>query len=95
MYVFAVIEHGSRRIRVPGAVPDPRPVRQVPAADSAPIKVGLAAQVPGGLNPDTWVEVTGTYTEKSTKDVINDGIIPYLNVIDLRPVHAPGKQYES
>jgi uncharacterized membrane protein YcgQ (UPF0703/DUF1980 family) len=55
----------------------------------------LAAQVPGGLKPATWVEVTGTYTEKSTKDVINDGIIPYLNVIDLRPVHAPGKQYES
>jgi len=65
------------------------------AADASPVKVGLAGQVPAGLTPDTWLEVTGRYTPRSGKDEINGGIIPYLEVTQARPVPAPAAQYES
>nr|WP_205861625.1 TIGR03943 family protein [Planosporangium flavigriseum] len=65
------------------------------AADARPIKVGLAGQVPADLKPDTWLEVTGRYTEKKVKDEINGETIPYLEVVDLQRVAAPNEQYES
>jgi uncharacterized repeat protein (TIGR03943 family) len=65
------------------------------AADARPVKVGLAGQVPTDLKSDTWIEVTGRYTQKSVKDDINGETIPYLDVVDFQRVAAPNEQYES
>jgi uncharacterized repeat protein (TIGR03943 family) len=65
------------------------------AADAQPVKVGLTGQVPPGLRPDTWLDVTGIYTGKQTRDDVNDGIIPYIEVVQAIRVSAPRDQYES
>ncbi|MCW2640343.1 MAG: hypothetical protein JWP76_2649 [Dactylosporangium sp.] len=65
------------------------------AADARPVKVGLAGQVPTDLKSDTWIEVTGRYTQKSVKDDINGETIPYLDVVDFQRVATPNEQYES
>jgi putative membrane protein len=65
------------------------------AADAQPVKVALSGQIPPVLQPDTWYEVTGTYTNKQTKDPVNDGVIPFINVSQTRPVPAPDDPYES
>jgi uncharacterized membrane protein YcgQ (UPF0703/DUF1980 family) len=65
------------------------------AADARPVKVGLTGDVPTGLKPDTWLDVTGTYTRKSVKDAINGETIPYLDVSDYQQIPAPNEQYES
>jgi uncharacterized repeat protein (TIGR03943 family) len=65
------------------------------AADARPVKVGLTGKLPAGLKPDSWLEVVGRYTSKSTKDTVNGGVIPYLEVTDARPIAAPTEQYES
>jgi uncharacterized membrane protein YcgQ (UPF0703/DUF1980 family) len=65
------------------------------AADARPVKVGLTGQVPAGLKPDTWLDVTGRYTDRSAKDGINGEAIPYLDVIDAKQVAVPNEQYES
>ncbi len=65
------------------------------AADAQPVKVGLTGQVPPVLQPDTWLEITGTYTGKQTTDPINNGAIPYIDVQRARPVPAPSDPYES
>ncbi|MGW3248572.1 TIGR03943 family putative permease subunit [Streptomyces sp. NPDC001070] len=65
------------------------------AADARPVKIGLTGQVPPVLQPDTWLEVTGTYTPRRAKDPVNDGPIPFLDVSRARPVHAPADPYES
>ena len=65
------------------------------AADARPVKIGLSGAVPTGLAADSWIEVTGRYTAKSTKDSVNDGVIPYLDVEELTQVPAPTNQYEE
>jgi putative membrane protein len=65
------------------------------AADAQPIKVGLAGPVPTGLKPDTWLQVTGTYTAHVAKDDINGGPIPSLQVVEVHQVEAPQQQYEN
>lgn len=65
------------------------------AADARPIKIGLAGTVPAGLAADSWLEVTGTYTDRTVKDVVNDGVIPYLDVTESNPIPAPHNQYEE
>ena len=66
------------------------------AADARPIKIGLdGAAVPSGLAADTWLEVLGRYTPRSTKDSVNDGVIPYLEVAEVRQVAAPANQYDE
>jgi putative membrane protein len=65
------------------------------AADAQPVKIGLTGQIPPVLQPDTWLEVTGTYTDKQTKDPVNDGIIPFITVTRAKPVPAPADPYES
>jgi uncharacterized repeat protein (TIGR03943 family) len=65
------------------------------AADAQPVKIGLTGQVPPVLQPDAWLEVTGTYTGKQTRDPVNDGPIPYIDISQARPVPAPDEQYES
>jgi uncharacterized repeat protein (TIGR03943 family) len=65
------------------------------AADARPVKVGLTGRVPDGLKPDAWVEVIGRYTNKSTKDTVNGGVIPFVDVAEVRQIAAPPEQYES
>jgi uncharacterized repeat protein (TIGR03943 family) len=72
-----------------------RMVRNCCAADAQPVKVGLAGQLPPILQPDTWYEITGAYTEQRAADPINNGVIPYITVAQARPVPAPDDQYDS
>ncbi|MFI0444436.1 TIGR03943 family putative permease subunit [Actinomadura sp. 6N118] len=65
------------------------------AADAQPIKIGLSGQLPRILQPDTWLEVIGTYTGEQAKDPINDGVIPFINVSQSRRVPAPQDPYDS
>jgi putative membrane protein len=65
------------------------------AADARPVKVGLVGRVPPILQPDTWYEITGAYTDQRAADPINNGVIPYITVIQARPVPAPDDQYDS
>ncbi|MEU9894158.1 TIGR03943 family putative permease subunit [Streptomyces phaeochromogenes] len=65
------------------------------AADAQPVKIGLAGRIPPVLRPDSWLEVTGTYTAKQTKDPVNEGIIPFLDVTEVKPVKAPRDPYDE
>lgn len=65
------------------------------AADAQPVKIGLSGQIPPVLQPDSWLEVTGTYTGKQTADPINGGPIPFIDVSQARPVPAPVDEYEN
>ncbi|MFC8430715.1 TIGR03943 family putative permease subunit [Streptomyces sp. NPDC057253] len=65
------------------------------AADAQPVKVGLTGQVPPVLRPDGWLQVTGTYTAKRTKDTVNGGPIPYLQVTTAKPVPTPSDPYDE
>jgi len=65
------------------------------AADAQPVKIGLTGQIPPVLQPDTWLEVTGTYTGRQTRDPVNNGVIPFLDVTQAKPVPAPADPYES
>ncbi|MGP3949446.1 TIGR03943 family putative permease subunit [Streptomyces sp. 7N604] len=103
----AVYDHGrslgDRRIKVTGFIAldrsgAPYLVRMALnccAADAQPIKIGLSGQMPPVLAPDTWLEVIGTYTGKQTKDPVNGGVIPFIDVSRARPVPAPHDPYES
>lgn len=65
------------------------------AADAQPVKVALTGDLPAVLQPDTWIEVTGTYTPKRTEDPVNGTAIPYLDVTSTRPVKAPQDPYDE
>ncbi|MFF3906954.1 TIGR03943 family putative permease subunit [Streptomyces sp. NPDC001848] len=65
------------------------------AADAQPVKIGLTGKLPPVLQPDSWLDVTGTYTAKRTKDPVNGGIIPYLDVIRAKPVGTPSDPYDE
>lgn len=65
------------------------------AADAQPVKVGLTGRIPPVLQPDTWLELTGTYTDRRTKDPVNSGIIPFLDITEARPVPAPRDPYDE
>ncbi|WP_216590293.1 TIGR03943 family putative permease subunit [Streptomyces brasiliscabiei] len=65
------------------------------AADAQPVKVALTGELPAVLQPDTWIEVTGTYTPKRTKDPLNGTAVPYLHVTTTRPVKAPQDPYDE
>lgn len=65
------------------------------AADAQPVKIALTGNVPPVLRPDTWLEITGTYTPRRTKDPVNDGPIPYLEVRSARPVPTPHDPYDE
>ncbi|KUM86305.1 MULTISPECIES: TIGR03943 family putative permease subunit [Streptomyces] len=103
----AVYEHGrglaGRQITVTGFVAldrsgAPYLVRMALnccAADAQPVKVGLTGQIPPVLKPDGWLQVTGTYTAKRTKDSVNGGPIPYLQVTKAEPVPTPHDPYDE
>ncbi|MEU1316205.1 TIGR03943 family putative permease subunit [Streptomyces tibetensis] len=65
------------------------------AADAQPVKIALTGNTPPVLSPDTWLEVTGTYTPRRTKDPVNNGPIPYLEVTTARPVPTPRDPYDE
>ncbi|QIY73401.1 TIGR03943 family protein [Streptomyces sp. RLB1-33] len=65
------------------------------AADAQPVKIGLTGHIPPVLQPDTWLQVTGTYTAKQTKDPVNDGRIPFLDVTAAKPVPTPHDPYDE
>jgi uncharacterized repeat protein (TIGR03943 family) len=103
----AVFDHGrslgERRVRMTGfLVPGPngqvyltRMILTCCAADARPVKVGLTGDVPTGLKPDTWVDVTGRYTTKTSTDSVNHETIPFLDVLGYKLVDVPREQYES
>ncbi|MFF7898926.1 TIGR03943 family putative permease subunit [Streptomyces sp. NPDC088817] len=65
------------------------------AADAQPVKIGLSGELPPVLRPDSWLQVTGTYTGKRTKDPVGGGIIPFIDVVDAKPVPAPEDPYDE
>ncbi|MFJ8731984.1 TIGR03943 family putative permease subunit [Streptomyces bauhiniae] len=65
------------------------------AADAQPVKVGLTGQLPPVLRPDAWMEVTGVYAPRVTRDPVNNGVIPYLRVTSARPVATPADPYDE
>jgi uncharacterized repeat protein (TIGR03943 family) len=103
----AIYDHGrslqGRQIKVTGFVAldhsgSPYLVRMALnccAADAQPVKIGLTGRIPPVLQPDTWLEVTGTYTARRTKDPVNHGPIPYLDVTAARPVPTPQDPYDE
>jgi putative membrane protein len=94
---------GDRRVKITGFIALDgsgapyltRMVLSCCAADAVPIKVGLSGQIPPILQPDAWFEVIGTYTSKQTKDPINEGIIPFINISQARRIAVPSDPYES
>ncbi|MER7494273.1 TIGR03943 family protein [Streptomyces pharetrae] len=103
----AVYDHGrsldGRRVRVTGFValaPDGTPylVRMTLnccAADAQPVKIALTGRVPPVLEPDGWLDVTGTYTPRRTEDPVNGAPVPYLEVAHARPAPAPRDPYDA
>ncbi|MFF7309601.1 TIGR03943 family putative permease subunit [Streptomyces sp. NPDC008137] len=65
------------------------------AADAQPVKIALTGDIPPVLSPDTWLEITGRYTPRRTKDPVNDGPIPYLEVTHAKPVPTPHDPYDE
>ncbi|WP_328749069.1 TIGR03943 family protein [Streptomyces sp. NBC_00285] len=65
------------------------------AADAQPVKVGLTGKIPPVLQPDSWLQVTGTYTAQRTKDTVNGGPIPYLKITQAKPVPTPHDPYDE
>ncbi|GGS61851.1 TIGR03943 family putative permease subunit [Streptomyces violaceus] len=65
------------------------------AADAQPVKIALTGDIPPVLSPDTWLEITGRYTPRRTKDPVNDGPIPYLEVTRAKPVPTPHDPYDE
>ncbi|MEU8074473.1 TIGR03943 family protein [Catellatospora citrea] len=93
---------GERRVKVTGFLSDnpdggqllTRMILSCCAADARPIKVGMNGSVPTGLPADSWVEITGTYTDQRGTDAINGESIPFIEVLEWRPIQAPAEQYE-
>ncbi|MDG4811069.1 TIGR03943 family protein [Micromonospora sp. WMMD1120] len=93
---------GDRRIQLTGFItpgPDGQPIlaRMILsccAADGRPVKLGMAGNAPTGLADDTWIQVTGRYTDRVTRDPVNDEEIPYIDVESWRQVTAPKDPYE-
>jgi uncharacterized repeat protein (TIGR03943 family) len=103
----AVYDHGrglaNRRITLVGFITIghtgapylTRMVMSCCAADALPIKVGLSGKVPSNPKPNTWLEITGRYTTRKIADEANDGPIPFIDIIEARPVPAPRQPYEG
>ncbi|MFE9449031.1 TIGR03943 family putative permease subunit [Streptomyces sp. NPDC006739] len=65
------------------------------AADAQPVKIGLTGKIPPVLQPDAWLQVTGTYTARRAKDPVNNGRIPFLQVTEAKPVPTPSDPYDE
>jgi uncharacterized repeat protein (TIGR03943 family) len=64
------------------------------AADARPVKIGFEGSLPGGLEPDQWVEIVGTYTPTQGRDDVNGALIPYIEVESLERIEAPDNAYQ-
>jgi putative membrane protein len=85
---FVALDHGGTPYLV-------RMALNCCAADAQPVKIGLSGKLPPVLQPDSWLDVIGTYTARRTKDPVNGGIIPYLDVIQAKPVPTPSDPYDE
>ncbi|MFF4356413.1 TIGR03943 family putative permease subunit [Streptomyces sp. NPDC001604] len=65
------------------------------AADAQPVKIALTGTIPPVLQPDKWLQVTGNYTARQTKDPVNNGPIPYFQVTAATPVPTPKDPYDE
>ncbi|MER7838263.1 TIGR03943 family protein [Streptomyces sp. NPDC096040] len=65
------------------------------AADAQPVKIALTGRIPPVLQPDAWLQVTGTYTARRTKDPVNGGPIPFLKVTEAKPIPTPADPYDE
>jgi uncharacterized repeat protein (TIGR03943 family) len=65
------------------------------AADAQPVKVELSGAFPAQIRPDLWLDVVGRYVGRQTRDDVNGGPIPYLDVTSAHPVSAPADPYDS
>ncbi|MDF3300727.1 TIGR03943 family putative permease subunit [Streptomyces tropicalis] len=65
------------------------------AADAQPVKIGLTGRIPPVLQPDSWLQVTGIYTPRRTRDPVNGGPIPFLAVTQAKPVPTPRDPYDE
>ncbi|MDO0913077.1 TIGR03943 family protein [Streptomyces sp. DT2A-34] len=65
------------------------------AADAQPVKVALAGRIPPVLQPDTWLQITGTYTPRRVQDPVNGGPIPFIEVTEAKPVTEPTDPYDE
>jgi uncharacterized repeat protein (TIGR03943 family) len=103
----AVYDHGrnlkGREIKVTGFVAldrsgAPYLVRMALnccAADAQPVKIALTGKLPPVLQPDKWLEITGSYTARQTRDPVNEGPVPYLKVTSATPVATPKDPYDE
>jgi uncharacterized repeat protein (TIGR03943 family) len=93
---------GERKVQVSGFLskgPDgqqvlTRMILSCCAADARPIKIGMTGNLPSGVSADAWIEVTGKYTAQTGKDPINEETIPFIEVLEWRPITPPANQYE-
>ncbi len=102
----AVFDSGKsltgRNLRLTGFVtpgPDGQPmlarmVMSCCAADGRPIKVALTGEVPAAVPADTWIQVSGVYSNRVEKDPVNQAQVPYLEVRSWQEIPAPKQQYE-
>ncbi|MFJ2608634.1 TIGR03943 family putative permease subunit [Streptomyces sp. NPDC087425] len=65
------------------------------AADAQPVKIALTGKIPPVLRTDTWLEVSARYTPRTTKDPVNGGPIPYVEVTGARPIPTPTDPYDE
>ncbi len=63
------------------------------AADGRPIKIGLSGNAPADVPADTWVEVTGVYSSRTSKDPVNNADVAYLEVKTWQEVSQPKQPY--
>nr|WP_205808393.1 TIGR03943 family protein [Micromonospora sp. HNM0581] len=93
---------GDRRVQLTGFIATggdgqailARMVMSCCAADGRPVKLGMTGDVPAGLPDDSWVEVTGRYTDRLGRDPVNDLEIPYIEVESWREVPVPKRPYD-
>ncbi|WP_028799589.1 TIGR03943 family putative permease subunit [Streptomyces sp. 142MFCol3.1] len=85
---FVALDHAGRPYLV-------RMALNCCAADAQPVKIGLTGRIPPVLRPDGWLEVTGTYTGRRSKDPVNGGVIPFLDVSSAKPVQSPRDPYDE
>jgi uncharacterized membrane protein YcgQ (UPF0703/DUF1980 family) len=64
------------------------------AADGRPIKIGMTGNAPVDLPADTWIEVTGTYTDRAGTDPVNGEQVPYVEVATWVQIEPPRNQYQ-
>ncbi|MET8952240.1 TIGR03943 family putative permease subunit [Streptomyces sp. NPDC004393] len=85
---FVALDHGGTPYLV-------RMALNCCAADAQPVKVGLSGKLPPVLQPDSWLQVTGTYSARQAKDPVNGGRIPFLDVVEAKPVPTPKDPYDE